>query len=203
MHPHEIKLVRQYAINEIAGGLLIGKHSLASQDPFVRSKLTFQATDEFRHGSLWTEFLDKRGIDTALAKGGNDFFEYMGKQESDIDFLAAVHVYELRVPFQFGAHMDMTSVDPELKELIKFIYDDEKFHLVWIREYLLEKMKTDSTVVLEAIRRAEAVEREAYERYIAHIKTYGEYFGEFVAIVESRLKAFPLPSAGFVHASRT
>ena len=64
MDPFEVKLVRQYAINEIAGGLMLGNFLLKSDDPFVRSQLTQHAMDEFRHGWLWTELLDKKGTFT-------------------------------------------------------------------------------------------------------------------------------------------
>ncbi|MGH2506211.1 MAG: ferritin-like domain-containing protein [Rhabdochlamydiaceae bacterium] len=197
MHPHEVKLTRQYAINEIAGGLLLGHFALKSDNPFIRSQLTYHAMDELRHGWLWTEFLDKKGIGVAGAKGGNDYFNFIGLQTDEIDFLAAVHIYELRVPFHLGTHMEIPEIDPGLKEVMGNIRDDEKFHLSWIREYLHEKMDTDAQHVLDAIRKAEEVEQETYSKYISYIKQFGGYFGELATLVERNMPEFPAPSSYF------
>src|ERR1700721_21941 len=124
MDPFEIKVVRQYAINEIAGGLALGKFALKSENPFVRSQLTYHAMDELRHGWLWTEFLDKKKIGVAGAKGGNDYFDFMTAQEDEIYFLAAVHIYESRIPFHLGTHMELPQIDPGLKEVMGGIRDD-------------------------------------------------------------------------------
>ena len=198
MHPHEIKLVRQYAINEIAGGLALGNFALKSEDPFVRSQLTYHAMDELRHGWLWTEFLDKKGVGVASAKGGNDYFDFMRAQENEIDFLAAVHIYELRVPFHLGTHMELPEIDPGLKEVMGSIRDDEKFHLSWIREFLVKKMEKDPQRVIDAVKKAEKVEKETYEKYIAHIKQYGDYLGKLASLIEKKLPEFPTPSTSFI-----
>src|SRR5205823_8239870 len=66
--------------------------------------------------------------------------------EDEVMFLAAVHIYELRVPFHLGAHMELPQINPELKEVMGKIRDDEKFHLSWVRKYL---DKQDPQQVLE------------------------------------------------------
>lgn len=197
MDPYEVKLIRQYAINEVAGGMLLGRFLLGSANPLVRSKLTYHAYDEFRHGWLWTEFLDKRGIGVEPAEGENLYFNFAGTLKDEIDFLAAVHIYELRVPFHLSLHMEVPQIDPELKVLMGEIRDDEKFHLGWIRKYLTEKLATDAEHVLAAVKAAEKAEEETYVGYIRHIKQYGGYFADLANIVEANLSTFPAPSATF------
>lgn len=198
MDPFEIKLVRQYAINEMAGGLALGHFALKSDNPFIRSQLTYHAMDELRHCWLWTELLDKKKIGVAGAKGGNDYFDFMTAQEDEINFLAAVHIYELRVPFHLGTHMELPQINPELKEVMGKIRDDEKFHLSWIRKYLAEKMKTDPQKVIDAVKKCEEVEKETYTKYIAHIKQYGGYLADLALLVEKNMPEFPTPSSYFV-----
>ncbi len=198
MDPFEIKLVRQYAINEIAGGLALGQFALKSEDPFIRSKLTYHSMDELRHAWLWTDFLDKKNIGVASAKGGNDYFDFMTAQEDEIDFLAAAHVYELRIPFHLGTHMELPQIDPGLKEVMGKIRDDEKFHLSWIRDYLVKKMETDREHVIEAIKKCEEVEKLTYTKYIGHIKQYPGYLNDLASLVEKKISEFPEPSAYFI-----
>jgi hypothetical protein len=198
MNPFEIKVVRQYAINEIAGGLALGRFALKSENPFIRSQLTYHSMDELRHGWLWTEFLDKKKIGVASAKGGNDYFDFMTAQEDEIDFLAAVHIYELRIPFHLGTHMELPQIDPELKEVMGKIRDDEKFHLSWIREYLTKKMETDRQKVIDAVKKCEQVEKETYTKYINHIKQYDGYLKDLALLIEKKIPEFPTPSSYFV-----
>ncbi|MEK9177162.1 MAG: hypothetical protein AAB923_02600 [Patescibacteria group bacterium] len=197
MDPHEVKIVRQYAINEVAGGLLLGHHLLRSEDPYVRSQLTYHTLDELKHGWLWTQFLDKKGVGVAGAKGGNEYFDFIGRQEDDMRFLAAVHIYELRVPFHLTIHMELPEIDPELKEVMRGIRDDEKFHLGWIRKYLLEKIKTDPISVKGAVAEAEQIEQAVYMGYLAHMERYGGYAGALVALARGHLSEFASPSSAF------
>lgn len=198
MHPHEIKLVRQYAITEIAGGIILGQYALKSDNSFVRSSLTYHAFDEFKHGWLWTEFLGKKGVGVEGAKGRNDYFDFIAAQNDEVNFLAAVHIYELRVPFHFGSHMQISRINPELKEVMGKIRDDERHHLGWIRDYLTKKMETQRDHVLNAIKKSEALEYETYTRYLTHIKQYGDYFAELALIVEKNLLNLPPPSKYFL-----
>lgn len=198
MDPFEVKLVRQYAINEIVGGLALGRFALKSDNPFLRSRLTYHSMDELRHGWLWTEFLDKQKIGVAPAKGGNDYFDFMVAQEDEINFLAAVHIYELRVPFHLGAHMELPQINSDLRDLMGKIRDDEKFHLSWIREYLLEKMESGPQRIIDAVKKCEEVEKETYNKYIGHIKQYGGYLTDLALLIEKKIPDFSQPSAGFL-----
>lgn len=193
----ELKLVRQYAINEIAGGLMLGKRALLAEDPEIRAKLTYHSMDELRHGWLWTKYLNDKGVGPAPAKGGNDYFDFADTLTDETSFLAAVHVYELRVPFHLGCHMEFPLVSPDLREVVAGIRDDEKHHLSWIREVLLDRMRGDHEGVLGALKAAEKAEKETYERYVAHLKRYPGYLGAFGAFVESRLQQFPSPVSLF------
>jgi hypothetical protein len=195
MDPFEIKLVRQYAINEIAGGLILGDFALQSENPFIRSRLTFHAMDELRHGWLWTEFLDKKGIGVTKAKGDNDYFDFMAQQKDEIMFLAAVHIYELRVPFHLSAHMELPQINPELKEVMRKIRDDEEFHLSWVRKYL---DKQDPQCVLDAVKKCEVIEEETYQKYINHIKQYDGYLADLATLIEKKMPEFPKPSDAFI-----
>ncbi len=197
MDPHEIKLVRQYAINEIAGGVILANYALKSDNAYVRSKLTFHAMDELKHGWMWTEFLDKEGVGVAGAVGKNDYFDFAVSQEDEITFLAAIHVYELRIPFHFECHIEVPQMNAELRELTTKIKDEEKFHLKWIRVYLEEKMKTEPQRVLGAVKLCEVKEKETYEKYMEQLKQHGGYLADFATIVQSRLSTFPVPSESF------
>ena len=199
MDPLEAKLVRQYAINEIAGGLVLGHFLLQSEDPVIRSQLTYHAMDELKHGWLWTDLLNKKGIGVAGAKGDNAYFRFMAAQQEELAFLAAAHVYELRIPFHLGAHMRLPQIDPELKKVMGDILNDEQSHLGWIRDYLVKKMDTNAQQVIDAIKACETIEQETYTQYIGHIKQYGGYLGDLAALIEKKMPEFPAPSTYFTH----
>lgn len=198
MKNQEIKLVRQYAINEISGGLILGDFALESENPYVRSNLTFHSMDELRHGWRWTKFLDEQGAGVAKAKRANEYFDFMSSQDDEIYFLASVHVYELRVPFHFNAHLEHPQINPDLKNLMTEIRDDEEYHLDWIRKYLIGVGQDEPQKVIEAVKKCEKREAETYRRYLDHMKQYDGYIRDLVDIVESKIESFNRPSESFI-----
>jgi hypothetical protein len=82
------------------------------------------------------------------------------------------------------------------------IRDDEKFHLGWIRKYLLEKMKTDAEGVLRAVGTAEQVEEQVYLGYLAHMERYGGYAGKLVQLARGHLAEFVRPLSFFTDDAR-
>lgn len=200
MHPGEIHLVNGYAASELSGALLLGKFARRASDFLLRSRLTFHSYDEARHAWLWTEFLEKKGARPQSLHGKTDFFEYLYQLNDIVEFLAAVHVYELRVPFHFSLHLRVSSIDSDLKILMQKISNDEKYHLDWVRNYLSGVASHENGKVSRAIVRAGEIEDTIYRGYAQGLKTKedDEYMQELGSIIINNLESYEYEWRKFV-----
>ena len=191
MHKSEIEIISRFAATELAGALLIGKWARLIDDHFLRTSLTYHCYDEARHSWLWTEFLNNKGVETQQEHGKNEYFEYLASLKDPVYFLAAMHVYELRVPFHLDLHASHPDIDPELKSLMLEISKDEKHHLGWINNYLKTLQKEKPELVANAIREAGELEARTYIGFMEGMKGLDDYYTKLVQIIEQNLPRYP------------
>jgi hypothetical protein len=159
-------------------------------DPFLIARLTNHCYDEARHSWKWMGFMEEKGIPIRPTHGRNDYFGYIAEAKNLIDFLAAVHVYEIRVPFHLTCHSQVSKVNPELKKLMLEIMDDEQYHLAWIRDYFQKLQKQGNKEVASAIKKAGELENSTYTAYIQQIKNRDDYSRELVEVIEKHLSSY-------------
>lgn len=186
----EIKIISQYASSELAGGLMLGKFALSTTSSKLKAKLIFHSYDELKHSWLWSNFLEKNKVNLVILKARNEYFDWMNTLTDEIEFLASVHVYELRVPFHLKCHMQINSISNELKTLIDKIQKDEKYHLNWIHDFLLDQ---NQLKVLDAIKKAEKYESIYYLNYMKHLDSLGGYYKEIANLIKSKEDLFIKP----------
>jgi hypothetical protein len=198
IHPTEIELLNRYAAAELAGSLLLGKYARMVEDPFLIARLTNHCYDEARHSWAWMSFMEENNIPIRSTHGRNDYFGYMSETQSVIDFLAAVHVYEMRVQFHLTCHSQVTRIHPGLKKVMLEIMSDEQYHLAWISDYFHKLQKEGNTEVGPAIEKAGALEDSTYNAYIQLIKKKDDYAKELAEIVEKNLPTYPFAWKDFL-----
>lgn len=195
----EIEMVSRYSAAELAGALVLGKWARKTRDPFLRAALTHHTAEESRHAFMWSDFLVKHGHEVVETHDQDEFFALLASAKDEIELLTAVHVYELRLPFHFGIHARMKSADPELKELIEKIAQDEKHHLSWINKYLSSLQQKGDKRVAEYISIAGELEKKVYKQYTHNMKTSGDtYFEELASDIESNLPSYTYEWKKFV-----
>ena len=198
MHPTEIELLNRYATAELAGSLLLGKYARIVDDPFLIARLTNHCYDEARHSWKWMGFMEENNIPIRPTHGKNDYFGYMSETQSIIDFLAAVHVYEMRVQWHLTLHSQVSKIHPGLKKVMLEIMEDEKYHLAWIRNYLHKLQKEGNTEVGQAIKKAGDLENQTYVTYIQLLKKQDDYAKELAELVEKNLPSYPFEWENFL-----
>ncbi|PSO46483.1 MAG: hypothetical protein BRC24_01755 [Parcubacteria group bacterium SW_4_46_8] len=190
MYTSEIQILNRYAAAELAGGLFLGKFARKAEVPFLIARLTNHCYEEMYHSWQWMNFMEQNEIPIQTIHGRNEYFEYMGSRTNVIDFLAAVHVYEIRVPFHLQCHAQMSRISDPLRDLITDICADEKDHLGWVRNYFMERKETDAEHIASAVKEAGEIEERTYRAYIEELKKSDEYAQELASIVEENLSQF-------------
>ncbi len=194
----EITIVSRYAAAELSGALFLGKFARLTQDPYLRVQLTQHCSEEARHSWMWVKFLSDRQLPLEQIHERDEYFEYLHSLKDEISMLAAVHVYEMRIPFHFSLHMQVSTVDPELKTLIEKIVADEKFHLAWIHNYLEKLQSEGNKEVSEAVKKAGELEDIVYRNYLEKMKQGDPYEQELATLAEQHLSSYPYEWKQFV-----
>lgn len=187
----EINMVSRYAAAELSGALILGAFARSTKNPYLRVQLTQHCHEETKHAWMWTKFLSEHKITVEDSHGRDPFFEYLHSLKDDVALLAAVHVYELRIPFHFPLHRKVSSIDPELRDLIEKIEADEKYHLAWIDQYLTKLQAEGDESVAVAISTAGELEDKVYKGYMEKMKHGDAYTQELAKLIEDNLSEYP------------
>ena len=188
----EIFIINRYAASELAGGLIIGNMARKVSDPFLRTKLTWHCAEETRHALIWYKLIEELNIPSIEIHDSNkeDYFSYIkNKVDHIIDFLACVHVYELRVPFHFGVHLKWTN-NPRIQVVLKQLIKEEDSHLSWIRDYLNKELKNGNKMVSISLKKFLDIERYTYYKDLEKLEKLGNDAKEFVKHIRHDLVKF-------------
>ena len=168
-------LLSFYRSSEISGSLFFGRLARTLRPGPIQRDLTKHFSDESLHAWYWTDCIERLGAHPLrLDESYQDLYiSAAGIPANIMEVLAITQVFERRVIGQYSAHRALPDVQPEIKATLERIMQDEKWHIVWVRdalvslepEYGAERVKATLERFAEADRRVyESVTAEHGER---------------------------------------
>ena len=185
----EVNLLNAYAINELAGGLTWGRMSRKIEDPYLIYKLTWHCNEETRHSVIWYNLIRELKLPIIQMHSSNQiksYWAYVREIDDFIDYLVYLHVYELRVPFRFKIHMEITE-NERIKQVLNQLINEEDSHLAWIRDYL---KKQDKEKVRKSLRKFFKLERDYYEEESRRYENSGKFLRKMLEIVRKNIEDY-------------
>lgn len=200
MEKAEHILISQYSASELAGALMLGEAARKTSDPYLRSKYTWHSYEEARHAWLWMELLDKENLPSFEVhdRDGDQYFSYYKEVQDDIDFLAFVHVYEIRVPYHLEINAKMTNLTQPTRALMRQLIIEEGPHLSWIAEYLKKQRDNGNTKVAKAVQKFGDIEAKTYQDHIVKLQSLTGDFKELGDLLAEGSKDYGCPWKSFL-----
>lgn len=191
MEQVETFILNRYAASELAGALILGKMARKTNDAYLRRQLTWHCAEEARHAAIWEGLIEELNLKTLPIhdSSGKGYFTYFKEVKDMTDFLAFVHVYELRVPFHFGAHAKWTKSE-RIKEVLNKLIKEEDSHLSWIHDILLKEMENNREKVLTSLKKFSEIEEKSYQDDLHMLKSVGGSALEFAQAIEDALHLY-------------
>src|SRR5271167_2608134 len=130
----QILIFSFYRDAELRGARLLFNLLSHMKDGESQLKMTAHLADETRHAFLWTKRISDLGGAPALIDDGYQRRLGMrtGVPKTVIDLLALTVVVEERAQSRYMMHLARPNVDPETREVLKAVTEDETWHLAWI-----------------------------------------------------------------------
>ena len=162
----QILIFSFYRDAELRGARLLFNLMGHLKDADAQLKMSKHLSDETRHAWLWTKRIaDLGGAPVHIDDGYQRRLGLRaGVPKTVIDLLALTMVAEERAQSRYIAHSALPDVDPETREVLKAVTEDESWHLSWIEKKLREIAKEQGAeqAADEAIERYRRIDREVY-----------------------------------------
>ncbi len=135
---HEKWLLSFYRTSEISGALFFGRLAKVLRDESLRADMTKHFADESQHAWYWTRCLEELGHTPDQLKSNYQerYLDAAGMPVNMMEVLAITQVFERRVIGQYGTHLQIEGLRPEISKTIQTIMEDEKWHIEWVGQAL-------------------------------------------------------------------
>jgi bacterioferritin (cytochrome b1) len=136
----QIVIFSFYRDAELRGARLLFNLLGHMKDAESQLKMAKHLSDETRHAWLWTKRIaDLGGTPIQMIDGYQRRLGLRtGVPRTLIDLLALTVVVEERAQSRYNAHSALPDVDPETREILKLVTEDETWHLSWIEKKMRE-----------------------------------------------------------------
>jgi bacterioferritin (cytochrome b1) len=147
-------------------------------DPDAQVKLAAHLADETRHAWLWTKRINDMGGEPMKIADG--YQKRVGRRtipRSILEILALTVVVEERSFARYVEHMEIHNPDPETLEVLQDVTNDEKWHMSWIRNKLVElaRQEGDESLAEKAIEKYRLIDAQVYgELKAKEIEVFGD-----------------------------
>jgi len=189
-----IKIFSYYRDAEIRGAALLMKMMARIKDPEAQVLFTRHIDDETRHAWLWTKRIkDEGGLPVAVPDGyQRRLGKALGIPSSMADLFALTVVAEERAQQRYLEHLRSPSCDAKTQKVLRAVTRDEKWHIAWMEEFLIDMARADG--IEDDVRETFARYREIEERVFGEMK---EIEREWIGFSFSDLNgSTPASSAG-------
>jgi hypothetical protein len=169
LHENDLWILSFYRTSEISGALFFGRLAKSLRPGPIQRDLTKHFSDESLHAWYWTECLEKLGArPLRLDRSYQDLYiEAAGLPANIMEILAVTQVFEKRVIGQYSRHSALPGLQPEIRETLRRIMEDEKWHIEWIRDALKAlEPEYGADLVQATLRRYGEADREVYARTV-------------------------------------
>ncbi len=162
----QILIFSFYRDAELHGARLLFNLLGHLKDADSQLKLSRHLADEVRHAYLWTKrIVDLGGAPVTVTDGyQRRLGARLGVPKSVLDLLALTIVVEERAQQRYSAHMALPKTDPETKEVLKAVTEDEHWHLSWVERKMREiaRAQGNEERANEILNRFREIEKEVY-----------------------------------------
>jgi len=162
----QILIFSFYRDAELRGARLLFNLLGHVKDADAQVKMSKHLADETRHAWLWTRRIADLGGAPVPVNDGYQRRLGMrtGVPKTVVDLLALTVVVEERAQSRYKSHAALAGVDPETREVLKAVTEDEVWHLSWIEKKLrqIARGQGDEARAEEALSRYRAIDREVY-----------------------------------------
>lgn len=176
--PRMIELMSYYRDAELHGATLLLRLIKLMDDPDAQVKLALHLADETRHAWLWTKRInDMGGEPMKIADGYQKRVGLRTVPRSILEILALTVVVEERSFSRYMEHIERHHPDPQTLEVLRDVTNDEKWHMSWIRNKLLEiaRQEGDESLAERAIEKYRLIDAEVYgELKAKEIAVFGD-----------------------------
>lgn len=160
-------LLSFYRTSEIGGALFFGQLARALRPSAIQRDMTRHFADEAQHARYWTECLERLHLQP-LKLGQSYQDQYVaaaGLPVNLMEVLAITQVFEKRVVSQYALHSRIADLEPEVKETLQRIMNDERWHIEWVRD-ALKTMEADygEGAIRETLTRFTEADRAVYRK---------------------------------------
>jgi len=127
--------------------------------------LTRHFADEAQHARYWTDCIQRLGAEPLRLDAAyqDRYLEAAGMPVNLMEVLAITQVFEQRVINQYARHARAPDVQPEIRDTLDRIMQDETWHLQWVRQALVSmEGEWGKETVLAAIRRCWDADQKVY-----------------------------------------
>jgi len=133
-------LLSFYRMSEISGSLFFGRLARTLPTGPVQMDMTRHFADEAQHARYWTDCLETLGSSPLRLPNSyqDQYINAAGMPVNLMEVLALTQVFERRVVRQYVKHMQAPDLNPVIKETLVKIIEEEKWHLEWIGQALVE-----------------------------------------------------------------
>ncbi|MBY0358030.1 MAG: hypothetical protein K2W82_08525 [Candidatus Obscuribacterales bacterium] len=167
LNENELWLLSFYRTSEISGALFFGRLCKTLKSSAVQHDMSKHFSDEAHHAWLWTDCIAKlKAQPLKLADSYQDqYISAAGLPANIMEILAITHVFEKRVIRQYALHSRVPDLQPEIKETLSAIMQDERWHLEWVKN-ALQSMENEfgKENIEQALQRFLQADEEVYAK---------------------------------------
>jgi hypothetical protein len=156
----ELSLLNFYRASELHGGLILGQMVRRTREPDLIARLTRHSAEEMIHALWWTETIARLGGCTRPVRDTyqNRMVERAGAPVSLLEAIAMASVFEHRIYRYFTLHLRQPGLHPIVAATLRRMLVDERWHLMWIREWLHRQTIIDVRKVSTVVARYSAAD---------------------------------------------
>jgi bacterioferritin (cytochrome b1) len=164
---NELWLLSFYRTSEISGSLFFGRLARSMKPGRTQHDMTKHFADEAAHAWQWTNCIETLGESPLKLTHAyqDNYLEAAGIPANLMEVLAVTQVFEQRVIGQYAMHAKVPELEPTIKDTLKIIMADERWHIEWIKRALAEMEKEYGPAEIEAaLARFRQADRLVYEQ---------------------------------------
>ena len=168
--PRMIELMSYYRDAELHGATWLLRLIKMIDDPDAQVKLAAHLADETRHAWLWTKRINEMGGEPMKIADG--YQKRVGRRTIPRSILEILALTVVVVE-----HMEIHNPDPQTLEVLQDVTNDEKWHMSWIRNKLVElaRQEGDESLAEQAIEKYRLIDAEVYgELKAKEIEAFGD-----------------------------
>ena len=167
-----------YRSSEISGALFFGELARTLRPSAIQQDMTRHFADEANHARYWTDCLSALGAEPLKIGHAyqDQYLAAAGAPANLMEILAITHVFEKRVVVQYALHAKTLNLPAVVRETLKTIMDDERWHIQWTRDALTGMERDYGADNIKAtLERLIAADRDVYQRTVLeHSERIGE-----------------------------